>query len=439
MNYFVVWFTKITGLPVQWLFFRKKIYYEDKNSQNRKIKGGALIISNHTSVYDYALIMFTFISRNITVLIAKSTLVLNKFLKSFMPKMGSICVDRKSYDFSFMTSAESKLNRNKTVLIFPEGRLPLPEEKENDLLEFKPSFVYIALNSNKPIIPVYTNGEYGFKNIFTKKRAKIIIGKKIYAHELIDKTKTESENIEYICNYVRDYIKQLKDKLLKIEQEKKQQIPLLLKIFDYKMFFHDFVKITGAIPVICDLRIKRIYIKNKKVTKKPKNLYKGKFIIISNHKSYKDPVIILNTFWKRRISFIALDKFFETKLGNFIFKGFGCIKINRESPSLKTFKEVKNVLNRGHLIGIFPEGKIGKEEKIDNFKSGAVLFSLMNDCPIVPIYIAKRNHWYNRQRVYIGDKIYPDRNNLSPSLDQINNFSKILREKELELKKISGE
>ena len=55
-NYFV----KITGWIVQKIVFRTKIFYEDKKVQSRKIKGKAIIVSNHTSVYDYAVYLFVF-------------------------------------------------------------------------------------------------------------------------------------------------------------------------------------------------------------------------------------------------------------------------------------------------------------------------------------------------------------------------------------------
>ena len=61
------WFVKITGYPLEFFYYRKKIYYEDKKHTNRKIKGGALIISNHTDIYDYPLMMYVFPSRTYIV------------------------------------------------------------------------------------------------------------------------------------------------------------------------------------------------------------------------------------------------------------------------------------------------------------------------------------------------------------------------------------
>lgn len=427
MSNFVVWFTKITGIIPQALFFKTKMYYLNKKP---KIKGGALIISNHTSVYDYALYLFVFFIRHIYVLIAKSTYNQNGFIHGLMKNLGSIVVDRNSYDFNFMSEVEEKLNKNKLVLLFPEGRLPRKEE--HDLLEFKPSFVYVALHTGKPIIPIYTNGEYGFLN---KKRTRVMMGDPIYVKDLYDDEKSEKENIDYICNYVKDYIKKLRNELNK---RVANEVPKIVKIFDYKMLFLDFVKWTGFIPVLCDLRLKRIYVENGKIVRKPKGLFKGKYMVISNHFSFRDPVILMNSIPFRRLTFIAVSDLFENKFWGKVFTGFGCIKLDREKPTMYTFKKVKERFNRGHLVGIFPEGGITIDKPLESFKSGSVLFSVMNDADVLPIYIKRRSKWYHRQRVYIGSKIKLEASSV-PSMDEINNLSEMLRKEMLKLKKVSGD
>lgn len=209
MNRFVLWFVKLTGLPMEWIYYRKKVYYEDKASQKRKIKGGALIVSNHTSVYDYPLIMYTFMGRNIRPLVAEVIFQKGKFMSRLMTNLGAIRVDRDSYDFGFMTTMVKWLENKKVGLVFPEARIGTQEEKLDGMLEFKPSFVYMALQSGMPIIPVYTNGVYGKQKRAKRDRARIIIGKKIHLDQLYDDTKSEKENIDYLCNYVREYVKRL--------------------------------------------------------------------------------------------------------------------------------------------------------------------------------------------------------------------------------------
>lgn len=213
MNKFVTGFVKVTGLPLQYFYFRKKIYYEDKKHTSRKIKGGALIVSNHTSVYDYPLIMYTFFSRVVHTLVAEVIYKKSSFMNKFMNDLGAIRVDRDSYNFNFMYKMIEVLNENKVGLAFPESRLPTEKDEPGQLLDFKPSYVYVALQTGAPIIPVYTNGIYGKLKRKNKDRARIIIGKKFYINDLYDSNKSEKENIEFINDYIKNKIINLGEQL----------------------------------------------------------------------------------------------------------------------------------------------------------------------------------------------------------------------------------
>ena len=134
MNRFFLWFVKLTGLPLQYFYFRKKIYYEDKSTQRRKIKGGALVVSNHYSVYDYPLIMYTFFGRSLRTLVAEVIYQKGKFMSWFMKRLGAIRVDRDSYDFSFMSAMVKCLKDRQVGLVFPESRIGEENEKLDGML-----------------------------------------------------------------------------------------------------------------------------------------------------------------------------------------------------------------------------------------------------------------------------------------------------------------
>ena len=189
MNKFILWFVKLTGWPAQYVYFRKKIYYEDKSIQRRKIKGGALVVSNHYSVYDYPLYMYTFFGRSIRPLVAEVIYQKGKFMSQLMKNLGAIRVDRYSYDFSFMSTMVKCLKDKQVGLVFPESRIGEENEKIDGMLEFKPSFVYMALEAGVPIIPVYTNGVYGKDKMKKHDRARVVIGKPINLREMYDESK----------------------------------------------------------------------------------------------------------------------------------------------------------------------------------------------------------------------------------------------------------
>lgn len=204
MSRILIWFVKITSILPQYIVYRKKVYYVNKKV--KKYKGGALLVSNHTSIYDYPLILFTFYWKTIRTLIAKEVYNRNRILSLFLKGMGGIKVDRQSYDFTFTTKMIKWLKKKKYGLIFPESRLPYPHER-GDLLEFKPSYIYLALEAGVPIIPIYTNGVYGpSKRRKLKDRARIVVGEAIDLRDLLSDERNEKENIEWINNYVKQYM-----------------------------------------------------------------------------------------------------------------------------------------------------------------------------------------------------------------------------------------
>ena len=196
-NYFV----KITGWIVQKIVFRTKIFYEDKKVQSRKIKGKAIIVSNHTSVYDCAVYLFVFFFTTLRCQMAE-ILYKKKPLAIFLKMMGGIYVNRDIHDLSCLDKSNDILSKGGKVLIFPEGRIPKKDEVPP--LEYKPGAAILALMSEAPIIPIYTNGAY-----FTKKRARVIIGKPIKVENLIDKNLSEKENIEILNRAIKGKIIEL--------------------------------------------------------------------------------------------------------------------------------------------------------------------------------------------------------------------------------------
>lgn len=211
----------------------------------------------------------------------------------------------------------------------------------------------------------------------------------------------------------------------------KKKRSLFLRIFDIRYLLMDFVKITAAIPTIIALRVKKYYIGGKK----QKGLFKGPVIFVSNHTSYIDPVIISTAIWQRRVCFIATKELFNAKIADFFFRNVGCIPIDKANVSLNTFKAAQETINRGHVIGIFPEGQIERSDKIEQFKTGVIMFSLLCNAPIVQIYIHKSKNWWSRRKVIFGNKmdITEMIKTPYPTMEEINQVTKLLYEQELKL------
>ena len=194
-------FVKITGWPVQKLLFRTKILYEDPAVQKRTVRGPAILISNHTSIYDYAVFLFVFIGRTLRYQMAE-VLFRKQPLGALLRALGGIYVGRSAHNCSCLRRSEQILAEGGVVGVFPESRLPLPDEARP--LPFKPSAAFLALESGAPVIPVYTNGSY-----FQKKRAVVMIGKPMHVRDLTDESLSDRENIERVTEAMRQRVIEL--------------------------------------------------------------------------------------------------------------------------------------------------------------------------------------------------------------------------------------
>jgi len=199
-------FVKLTGWLV-WSFLAKpKIHYEDRSVQGRKIRGKAIVMPNHTDVWDFAAMMFLFPGRSLRCVVAELMYEKNALMSLFLRFLGTVRVDRNNNDFGFISKCVRILDKNGVVEFYPEARLPLKGQKE--LSPFKPSIALLALESGAPVIPVYTDGRY-----FSKARNHIVIGKPIDVRQLYDDGRSEKENIAAITEFLRGKINELNEQL----------------------------------------------------------------------------------------------------------------------------------------------------------------------------------------------------------------------------------
>ena len=193
------------------------------------------------------------------------------------------------------------------------------------------------------------------------------------------------------------------------------------------LFLYYFVKVTGLLPGLFFLP--RIVFKNKEMKRIPK----GKMIIISNHTSYTDVPAIICAFWYRQVHFLATKELFETRIGNYFFRHMLCIKVDRDNLSMNVMREVGDVLKKQKPVAIFPEGHIYPDSpEIKAFKSGVALMAVMNNSPILPVYLIKPEGKL-RKILVVGDLLNIDYHGRFPSVNELEEISENLRSKEIEL------
>lgn len=131
---------------------------------------------------------------------------------------------------------------------------------------------------------------------------------------------------------------------------------------------------------------------------------KKKYIVVCNHQSILDPVI-LDFHLGKRIRFIAKKELWKNKEKSFLFDTvLGCIPVDRSKGlTISATKEVYLLLKNNESLGLFPEGTRNSEPNHDmQIKSGACLFAIKSKTPILPCYITSKPKLFSKNNLLIG-------------------------------------
>jgi 1-acyl-sn-glycerol-3-phosphate acyltransferase len=114
---------------------------------------------------------------------------------------------------------------------------------------------------------------------------------------------------------------------------------------------------------------------------------KGGAILVSNHVSGLDPLILIASA-RRRIHFLSAREQYERWWLNWLFRYAGCIPVDRSHRPDQAFRAALRSLNEGHVIALFPHGKIHLDTDPEiKLKGGAVKLAQLSGCPIYPFRI----------------------------------------------------
>ncbi len=206
------WLGTITGYPFKWLFFKTKVYYENENL-SRRIKGGALVISNHFNPFDYVQNALLLFPRKLFV-VASEDAFRNRFQTFGMRFFGGIQANRVTKSMRFVIESVKEIKRGHLVQIFPEGH----NTDDGTIKPFYPSYILIALKSNCLIYPIITDGNYG---IF--KRVHIMFGEPIDLSQYTTAKKPTKEDILRLDAIVYQKVLALREELdLRIKNGEKR-------------------------------------------------------------------------------------------------------------------------------------------------------------------------------------------------------------------------
>ena len=381
-------FMKVTGVIPFMIYFRLKFYHASKKNKSRPLRGGAIVIANHTSILDYFTIMFTFPWRKIRTLVSEA-LYAHKLPGMMSKVMDDIVVHRERSDLTFMAKAEEALEKKQIISIFPEGHLV----RTGKIDTFRPAVVYLALRTGAPIVPTYIDAHYN-----SWKRTRVITGPKIYLKDYCDETNPNPDKVRELCELLRKKVEELKTQLYLY-----RKMNTYNKI-NFKAWFLDLAKATLWLPTKIVFPTKFYYIGN--ASKKDRKI-KDRGLIVSKHYSFMDPPILDVHYMSRRIHIVIASELYTSN--PWLFKRLMCIEYRRiaSASDPKCFMTVINYLRANGVVGIYPEGHITRNG-VGEIHSGAAYFAMMSNSPIYLYWMSDPYKLFHHNHVMIGETIYPD-------------------------------
>ncbi|MBR6772739.1 MAG: 1-acyl-sn-glycerol-3-phosphate acyltransferase [Clostridia bacterium] len=199
-----------------------------------------------------------------------------------------------------------------------------------------------------------------------------------------------------------------------------------------KNFVRWFVKLTGFIPAYLLLKLKIYRSEGFRLPKRGRSA-----ILICNHKTVLDVMLIMALFPFRKVSFLTGELMYDKgRLFSWFLKNIGCIRVDRNlSSDAGYLGEVTRAARSGELICIFPEAHFNRTSELLPFREGAAFIAGRLRLPVIPIYTDSVYRLFRRTRVCLGAPVdlgAPDAS--APSSEWLSESTKKLRSEVQKLK-----
>ena len=121
------------------------------------------------------------------------------------------------------------------------------------------------------------------------------------------------------------------------------------------------------------------------------NVPDSPYIVVANHVSLLDPPLAGIACKKNDLDFMAKKELFDKPILGTWTRNVNCIRVDRDSNSIQSLKEVISRLKKGRSVGIFPEGTRSEDGDIKEAKRGVGFMIHKGKVPVIPVYIEGSN------------------------------------------------
>lgn len=169
-----------------------------------------------------------------------------------------------------------------------------------------------------------------------------------------------------------------------------------------KKFFKEIIRIIVRTAIriyfVLIYRVKVIGTENIPKDKKQPLIYCG------NHRTYKDPPLIVVTA-KRHVRFLAKEELRKNPFFAFLGVVFDGIYVKRDAKDVTALKTTLKALKNGESIALFPEGTRNGLEKGEKVKDGAAFFAVRTGAKVIPVGISGGEKVFQKMTIKYGEPL----------------------------------
>jgi len=176
-----------------------------------------------------------------------------------------------------------------------------------------------------------------------------------------------------------------------------------------------------------------------KVTGKKNIPMKGPVVVVCNHISLWDPVAV-GVALDRQVFFMAKEELFRYPVFGAILRRLGAFPVKRGQSDREAIKKSLEVLRKGNILGVFPEGHRIASGKLGQFQEGAVHLAIKCNAAILPVGVKGTRGMFRKFRfhpfsVRIGQPISVENSDNLPAAEFARQLNERVRQ---EVGKLSG-
>lgn len=112
----------------------------------------------------------------------------------------------------------------------------------------------------------------------------------------------------------------------------------------------------------------------------------GRVIVAGNHASAIDPPLV-GSVLRRRAAYMAKEELFSVPILGPWLRSVGVFPVKRGQPDRRAIRRSLQVLERGGVLVMFPEGTRSEDGRLRDPEPGAAMIALRTGAPVLPVAV----------------------------------------------------